>query len=355
MTSSSAEGAAGVRRRRHGWRTFVVPVASVAVLVVVFVGVLPRFADYSQAWSSIQKMPPGYLVALIVAAVVNVAVGAWPVQAALPGLRYRPAFVVGQTSFMVSNAVPAGGAIGLGLEYDMLASYGFSAGLAASAAAISSAFSLYATLVMPVIGVFALLASGEVRWHYVLIAIVGVVAVATTMATFALLLRSEGEARRVARTVDRFVNVLTRRLRRGRTVDLRAKILDFRSQAVGVMRRRWAAVAGSTLLPPLISWLILFIAVRGLESADHASYTVSWAESLAAYSFAMILAFIPVTAGGLGTVDAALIGLLTAFGATASQALAADLVWRAATFVPQLCTGALTFVWWRVTARHRAR
>lgn len=347
--------AVGVGRPRHPWRTLVAGVVTVAVLVAVFVGVFPRFADYSQAWLSIQQIPAGYLVALIVAAVVNIGVGAWPLQAALPGLRYRPAFVVGQTSFAVSNAVPAGGAIGLGVETNMLVSYRFSAGAAAGAAAISSTFSVCSTLVMPVIGVLALMLSGEVRWHYLLVAVVGVAVAATAIAAFALILRSEDGARSVGRAADRLVNGLTRRLRRGRTVDVTATVLDFRSTVVVVMRTRWAAVAGSTLLPQVTSWSILLLALRGLENGDHASYAVSWPESLAAYAFAVILSFIPVTVGGLGTVDAGLTALLTAFGATASQALAADLVWRAGTFVPQVTTGALTFLWWRVTSGRRAR
>jgi putative heme transporter len=46
-------------------------------------------------------------------------------------------------------------------------------------------------------------------------------------------------------------------------------------------------------------------------------------------------------------VDAALTALLTGYGATSSQALAADLVWRAATYVPQVLLGVLAFLWWR--------
>ena len=61
----------------------------------------------------------------------------------------------------------------------------------------------------------------------------------------------------------------------------------------------------------------------------------------------------PSPPGGLGTVDAALAALLTSFGATSSQALAADLVWRAASYLPQLLLGTLTFLWWRVTAARR--
>jgi uncharacterized protein (TIRG00374 family) len=325
---------------------------TVVVLVVVFVGIFPKVADYSEAWSSIQQMPTAYVVALVVATMVNVAVYVWPMQAALPGLGYGPGFVVRQTSFAISNAVPAGGAVGLGVQYGMLDSYGFGAGAAASAIAIVSVFNVFATLVMPVLGVVALLASGAVKGSYVLVAAIGVVAIGVALVAFAVVLRSEGGARTVGRWADRLVNPLTRRLARGRTIDLSGKLLDFRTSVVGVMQTRWLLVTLSTLLLQLTSWAILVLALRGLQAgADGVG--VTWTEALAAFSFARVASFIPITPGGLGTVDAALAALLTGFGATSSQALAADLVWRAASYVPQVLLGALTFLWWRLTATRR--
>jgi uncharacterized protein (TIRG00374 family) len=82
---------------------------------------------------------------------------------------------------------------------------------------------------------------------------------------------------------------------------------------------------------------------------------LAWTEALAAFAFARVALVIPITPGGLGTVDAALSALLAGFGAASSQALAADLVWRAASYVPQVLVGALTFLWWRVTAARRRR
>jgi uncharacterized protein (TIRG00374 family) len=327
---------------------------TVAVLAVVFLGIFPKVANYSEAWSAIQQMPTGYLVALFVATGVNLAVYVWPLQAALPGLGYGPGFVVRQTSFAISNAVPAGGAVGLGVQYGMLDSYGFAAGAAASAIAIVSVFNVFATLVMPVIGVLALLASGMVDGTYLLMAVIGVLAIGVAVVASTMVLRSERGARTVGGWADRLANPLMRRLRRGRTVDLTGKLLDFRSSVVDVMQARWVQVTLSTLLLQFTSWAILVLALRGLE-AGTGTVTVTWNESLAAFSFARVASFIPITPGGLGTVDAALTALLTGYGATSSQALAADLVWRAATYVPQVLLGALTFLWWRVTAAHRAR
>jgi uncharacterized protein (TIRG00374 family) len=308
---------------------------TLAVLAIVFLGVFPKVADYSEAWSSIQQLPVGYLVGLAVATVVNVAVYVWPLQAALPGLRYGPGFVVRQTSFAISNAVPAGGAVGLAVQYGMLDSYGFGAGAAASAIAIVSVFNVFATLVMPVIGVLALLAGGVVEGTYLLMAAIGTVAVGVAVVAFTVVLRSRHGARTVGRWADRLVNPFTRRPARVRSVDLTGKILDFRSSVVDVMQARWLQVTLSTLLLQLTSWAILLLALRGLEAgAGHA--TVTWNESLAAFSFARVASFIPITPGGLGTVDAALTALLTGYGATSSQALAADLVWRAAAYEVEL-------------------
>ena len=55
---------------------------------------------------------------------------------------------------------------------------------------------------------------------------------------------------------------------------------------------------------------------------------------------------IPITLGGLGTVDAFMISLLTAMGVSSGDATAADLVWRAASFVPQIVIGILALVTW---------
>ena len=56
---------------------------------------------------------------------------------------------------------------------------------------------------------------------------------------------------------------------------------------------------------------------------------------------------IPVTPGGLGTVDAVLIGLLTTFGVDNGAATAADLVWRAASYIPQMAVGLIMIFYWR--------
>ncbi len=55
---------------------------------------------------------------------------------------------------------------------------------------------------------------------------------------------------------------------------------------------------------------------------------------------------VPITPGGLGTVDAVIIALLQSVGTSAGDATAADLVWRAASYVPQIIIGIIALITW---------
>ena len=70
-------------------------------------------------------------------------------------------------------------------------------------------------------------------------------------------------------------------------------------------------------------------------------------EVLLSFAVARLGGAIPVTLGALGTVDAAFIGMLTAFGATSNDALAADMGWRATTYFPPIFIGIVTYLIWK--------
>ena len=57
-----------------------------------------------------------------------------------------------------------------------------------------------------------------------------------------------------------------------------------------------------------------------------------------------------------GTVDAAMIALLVSFGASSGDATAADLVWRASSFIPQIVIGVIALLlWYRKAGQALAR
>jgi uncharacterized protein (TIRG00374 family) len=65
-----------------------------------------------------------------------------------------------------------------------------------------------------------------------------------------------------------------------------------------------------------------------------------------AFATAQIMLMVPITPGGLGTTDALIIALLVSMGVSEGDATAADLVWRAASYVPQIIIGIIALVSW---------
>lgn len=316
-------------------------VLTLAVLVFVFFGVFPKFANYSEAWDAIQKMSVGSLVALLLVTVLNVAVYVLPYQAALPGISYGHAFVVRQTSFMISNVVPAGGAFGLGVQYAMLSGYGYGPAPTSTAIAATTLWNLLVTLALPVIGVLLLVFQGGAETNEVVGAVGGVMAVVLIVVALVAVLRSEGAARRVGGWGDSII----RRFRKGEEGDPATKaVLRFRETTQEVVFKRWQMLTASSFAQQICQFLILAVAFYAIDGRDSG---VNPAQLFAAFALARLAGFIPITPGGLGTVDAAMVALIHQFGADKSVALAADLVWRALSFFPQVFIGVITFLIWR--------
>jgi uncharacterized membrane protein YbhN (UPF0104 family) len=108
-------------------------------------------------------------------------------------------------------------------------------------------------------------------------------------------------------------------------------------------------LTASNLLQQIAQWGVLMVALRITE--DGKAVQVPVAACFAAFALARLASFIPITPGGLGTVDAAMTSLLVAFGATKTDALAATLLWRAASWIPQVLLGVVTLVIWRIKYR----
>ena len=121
VTSSVEQG-----KRKPLWRRALGALLSLALIVFIFVGVIPQFASYQTAWTAIQNMSPGWWAAILVAAAFNQVSFVWPYQAVLPHLGFWHGFMETQTSTAISNTVPAGSAVAIGITFRMFASFWFS-------------------------------------------------------------------------------------------------------------------------------------------------------------------------------------------------------------------------------------
>ena len=346
--SDTTAGTTDLPPKPTRWKQVVAGLVTVAVLIVVFVGIFPKFADYGDAWKSIQDMSTSSLILFSIATVANIIIYVFPYQAALPGFPFGRAFIVRQTSFMISNAVPAGGAFGLGVQYAMLNGYGVGPAVATSAIGVTSVWNLMVTLALPALGLIALVLTGNATGGAFVGALLSLFALVIMVVGLGVILRSEGWARRVGGWGD---SLMGRFRPKAAGDSMTQGVLRFREQTVDVVRDRWVLLTVTNFAQQFAQFGVLAVAVYGLGGK---STGINILELFAAFSLARLAGFIPITPGGLGTVDAALVGLMSSFGMDKDTALAANLLWRAATFIPQVVIGIITFLIWRVQQSRKA-
>ena len=161
---------------------------------------------------------------------------------------------------------------------------------------------------------------------------------------FALILNSQEFAARVGIVTGRWMSALRRFVHRGPVAGWDLAVVKFRARVIGLVRERWISLTFWTLVGHLSLYAVLVVTLRQVGVSDD---EVGWAEILAVFAFARLLTAIPLTPGGLGIVELALISGLTAAGGDHAQVVASVLVYRVLTYVIPIPFGLVTYVYWR--------
>jgi uncharacterized protein (TIRG00374 family) len=274
--------------------------------------------------------------------VANIVVYVWPYQAALPGIGYWPGICRQKHIVCHQQRRTGGRTSGLAVQYKMLGDHGLGSGPATAAIGITSVWNTLVTLGLPVLTVTILIVVADVEAWVVSAAVVGLIAVGLAVGLLMLVFRSESAARRVGEVADGLASRLARMVRNEVDLDLVTKLLSFRASSIDVINEGAWGITLTNVFQQLTQFAVLFIALRGIQ-ADVAVQTAA-AEAFVAFSDGRLGSSISLTPGGLGTVGALITGILVGFGALKANALAATLVWRAATFFPQILLGVGTFL-----------
>ena len=316
---------------------------TVAVLVIVFGNILPKLGNYGSAIDEIKSMQQYQVLALLLFTVVNVLVYVFPYMAALPKLKYLPGFVLRQTSFLISNSVPGGGAFGVGVQASMLKDYGFSGSETSSGIVLTSVWNLLSTVSLPGFAALVLLLTGQLDGDSAVKAITGLAIAVVSLGTFYIIIKSKNIAATIGKALNLFVSRVLKIIRIKKAVNIDKLVSEFRDVAYKVTVERWHLLAVSNLAQQLSQFSVLFVALLILGVGEGTFATILWS-----YALARLGSFIPLTPGGIGTVDALLVGMLIQTGVPSEVALASTLIWRFATFIPQIFIGSVTFIYWRI-------
>ena len=332
------------RRRKVSKRHVLGAGVAVAVVVATFVFVLPRIADYRDVWGVVKTLSWTEVALLLGATLLNLVTFAPPWMAALPGLRFRQAFVVTQASTASTYVAPAGVAVGMALSFAMLRAWGFASAAVGLAVAVTGVWNQLAMLAFPTVALALLALSGGAHTALDTIAAVGLAILIVIVAGFAAGLRSPRLARRVGDFAARIVSWGLHLIRKEPVGWDGDAFVRFRNRTNELLRVRWHLLTLATLAGQLTVFLVLLVSLRVLGVSES---EVGAVEAFAAWSLVRLLGSIPITPGGLGVVELGLTTALVGFGGDQVEVVAAVLVYRVMTVVPTLVIGLLAGVTWR--------
>lgn len=331
----------------HAWRRRLIGfLVGVAFAVATFVFVLPRIASYSQVWKVVSAVSWQSFVVLAAATVINIVTFAPQWTAVLPGLNFKRALYVTQTSTASTYVSPGGAAVGIAVSIAMLRRYGFRSRPIALAVTLVSVWNQLALFAFPVIA-FVLLALTGVTNHF--LRTIAVVGLGVFVAGVLALVLAFGSAH-VARWTGDFTAFVATRLRelvhRGPAHFSGASFVEFRNETTSLLSRRWLRITSWTFVSQMTVFVVLLACLRvlGVPSSQ-----VGITEAFAAWAVLRLIGSLPITPGGIGIVELGLVGALTGFGGRHTPVVASVLVYRFLTIVPTLLVGLWGVVAWRFT------
>jgi putative heme transporter len=330
-------------RRQSRTRMVVQGVLSLVLVVAIFY-FLRRRIDPAQTWAAITAMTWLELATLGLLAVWNLCTYAFVWMAVTPELSFWRAMVMTQATTAVANTVPGGSAIGIGMTYAMLGSWGYSRSRSTTAVLVSGVWNSFIKLGMPVLALALVALQGGATGGRVVAALLGIAGLVAAIVVFALMLRSEEQARRFGVLAGRVASRLLGWVRRPPVAGWELATVKFRARTIGLVERRWVAITVTSLVSHLSLYLVLLVALRDVGVSDA---EVGWAEVLAVFAFARLATAIPLTPGGLGFVEGVLVTGLVGAGGDPEQVAAAVVVYRALTWALPILVGIGCYLWWR--------
>jgi hypothetical protein len=321
------------------WRRRARSGALLGVALVSLYLILPSLVAVFASWRSLSHLDWLY-AGLVLACIAASYVCIWDLDRI--ALQTRAWFAVA-TAQLAGNAVgrvlPGGAAPATAFSASMLRRAGIDGDRAAVGFAAATGLQIGARLALPVFALPAIIGGARIDHSLATAAYLGLAAfvllAAGTVAAFA----ADAPLELAGRALQWLLN---HSIRRNRPVhDLPQSLLaarNFIAEAIGPHWRRAAlAAAGSTGL----DYFALLCALRAVGTSPQPSLV------LLAYVAAQLLALIPLTPGGVGFVEAGLVGTLTLAGVSGSDALAATLLYRLVAYWLPLPAGAVAYVLFR--------
>jgi uncharacterized protein (TIRG00374 family) len=239
----------------------------------------------------------------------------------------------------VGRLLPGGGATSTAFTVGMLRRAGVDIGEAAAGFTASTGLQIATALALPLVALPAIVGGAPVSHSLATAAYLGVAVLVLLLAAGAAAFVADAPLELAGRRLQWLLNVTARRRRH--VTALPQELLADRDFIRTTLGERWQgavlAAAGNTGF----DYLALLCALQAVGADPRPSLV------LLAYSAVELLALIPFTPGGLGFVEAGLVGTLTLAGVSGPRALAATLLYRLVAYWLPIPAGGVAYVLFR--------
>jgi len=287
---------------------------------------------------------------------VRLAIEPLLLMAATPKLRWGKGTLGYLAPAATASVVP--GPSDLAARYAMFRSWGYSGAQTSASVVLVFLYNTFAKVALPVVAAVVFVVFGRSNAQLVTIAMIAGGILAGGVALVALLLRSEGTARRIghavgtaARRVGGWFRITTPETL---AADLAERAAHFRDRTGDVVRTRTHLAVGAAAAGQGALFAILLVSVR---SVGITSGQLDWVSLFAAFALVQILTSVPITPSGLGVAEAAYITLLTAASSDgiASEVAAAAIIYRLFSWVIVIPLGLVAWMIWSRIRTGRAQ
>jgi uncharacterized protein (TIRG00374 family) len=245
----------------------------------------------------------------------------------------------------VGRIVPGGGATATAFTVNMLRRAGVDTGEAAAAFAASTALQIATTLALPLLALPAIAGGAPVSRSLATAAYLGIAVLLLMITAGTAAFAADTPLELAGRSLQWLLNTTVRRHRH--ISRLAQELLADRNFIRTTLGERWRTAVLAAAANTGFDYLALLCALRAVGANPRPSLV------LLAYTATELLALIPFTPGGLGFVEAGLVGTLTLSGIPGPDALTATLLYRLVAFWLPIPAGGVAYILFR--SRYRVR
>ncbi len=330
------------RARRIALRTLQVA-ASFTVVGLLFAFVLPKVtgADGHDVLAHLSRLSVAQLVALFAVWIAGLLAYTWVLTGSLPGLTHGQALTLNLAGSAVSNLVPFGGAVGMGVTFGMTGTWGFRPAVVTLSIVLTGVWNVLAKLALPLLALVGLLLTGDIADHRLVVAsAVAAVVLAVVVFLMVAALTSEGFARLSARVVEAVGEFVLRLARSHRHVHWDRAVLDFRHRTIGLLRAGALPMSLGMVAYAFLQAVLAWQCLRAVGS------DLTMAEVFAGYAFGRLLTSVVATPSGVGIAETGSAALLVAFGGDPATSTAGVLLFSLFTYLLEIPIGAVGWLTW---------